>query len=110
MTTAPAPIPVDRGTGSPLVPLEDRIVARELPLPDIPDGSLWLPEQTAGGTTRAVVVAVGPGRRTDAGALIPPPAVVGDVVVLAEFGPTEIDVGGETLLSAPPNLVLAIER
>lgn len=93
-----------------LQPLDDRIVARELPLPEIPDTGLWVPEQTAGGTTRAEVIAVGPGRRTDSGAVIPPPAQVGEVVVLAQHGPTEVEVDGEVLLCCTPMVVLAIER
>lgn len=95
-------------TATALQPLDDRIIARELPLPEIPDGALWLPEQSAGGTTRAEVIAVGPGRRSESGALIPPPADVGDVVVLTEHGPTEIEVDGEVLLCCTPMVVLAI--
>lgn len=97
-------------TTAPLAPLEDRIICRELPLPEIPAGALWLPERTAGGTIRAEVIAAGPGRVTDSGAVIPPPAQPGDVVVLTEHGPTEIVIDGETLLTAPPMLVLAIDR
>lgn len=102
MTTAPATCP--------LQPLDDRIVARELPLPEIPPDQIWLPERTAGGPFRAEVIAVGPGRRTDGGALIPTPVEVGDVVLLAQHGPTEIDVDGETLLCAHPGLILAVDR
>lgn len=97
-------------TASPLIPLEDRIVCRELPLREIPEGRLWLPEQTSGGVIRAEVIAAGPGRVTDSGATIPAPAQPGEVVLLTEFGPTEIQVDGETLLCAPRNLVLAVER
>lgn len=92
-----------------LHPLDDRIVARELTVAAPQPGALWRPEQT-GRPTRAEVIAVGPGRRTDGGAVIPPPAQVGEVVLLAEFGPTEIEVDGEVLLCAPPSMVLAVER
>lgn len=109
MTTATHPIDVDRATSDPLQPLDDRIIARPLPLPEIDGSVLWTPERDAG-PTRAEVIAVGPGRRADSGALIPPPAEVGDVVVLAEHGPTEIEVDGEVLLCCPPLVVLAIDR
>lgn len=97
-------------TASPIIPVDDRIVCRPLPLPELPPDALWLPEQTSGGCTRAEVIAAGPGRMTDAGHRMPPAAAVGDVVLLQEHGPTEIEVDGEILLCAPPMLVLAIER
>lgn len=88
-----------------LAPLDDRIIAR--PIDEEPTGPLWTP--TGRGPTRATVVAVGPGRRCDSGALIPPPAQVGDVVVLAEHGPTEVEVDGEVLLCCVPSVVLAVD-
>lgn len=93
-----------------LWPLGDRIVARELDPPAPAPGALWTPDQAPGGTIRAEVIAAGPGRVTDAGVLMPPPAQPGEVVILAGHGPTEIEVDGETFLSAAPNLVLAVDR
>lgn len=91
-----------------LQPVDDRIVAREIPAEAVTAYGLALPFVPSG-PIRAKVLAVGPGRRVDSGALIPPPAQVGDVVLLAEHGPTEIDLDGEVLLCAPPMLVLAVE-
>lgn len=90
----------------PLIPMDDRIVARPLPPDTLTGSGLHLVDTR--GPTRAVVVAVGPGRRCDSGAVIPAPANVGDVVLLSEHGPTEIDVDGETLLCCPPLMVLAV--
>lgn len=96
-------------TATALQPLDDRIVARELDAPTVTAAGLHLPAAPKG-PTRAEVIAVGPGRRVDSGVLIPPPAQVGDVVLLTEYGPTEIEIDGETVLCAPPSMVLAIER
>lgn len=92
-----------------LQPVDDRIVAREIPAEAVTASGLSLPAPLSG-PTRAEVLAVGPGRRAESGAIIPPPAAVGDVVLLAEHGPTEIEIDGEVLLCAPPMLVLAVER
>lgn len=91
----------------PLFPIDDRIVAVEIPAEPEADG-LWRPPKP--GPIRATVVASGPGRFTNWGTLMPPPAQPGDVVLLAEHGPSEVDVDGVSYLCAPPMLVLAVER
>ena len=49
-------------------------------------------------TRMGLVLAVGPGRTTDQGSLIPIPCAVGDVVYLPAFGGYNASVGGEELL------------
>merc|ERR1712189_78862 len=46
-------------------------------------------------TNEGLVVAVGPGARTDAGETVPMSVTVGDKVLLPEFGGSKIEVDGE---------------
>ena len=54
------------------------------------------------------MLAVGAGRRTDTGVLTPMDVKVGDVVVYAKYGGTEITIDGDDLLILPARDILAI--
>ena len=58
-------------------------------------GGLLIPEKAQAKTNEAVVVAVGPGARTEAGQTVPMSVAVGDKVLLPEFGGNKIEVDGE---------------
>ena len=58
-------------------------------------GGLLIPEKAQSKQNEGVVVAVGPGARTEAGAKIPMAVTVGDKVLLPEFGGSKIEVDGE---------------
>ncbi|KAK7242044.1 hheat shock protein [Aureococcus anophagefferens] len=45
----------------------------------------------------AEVIAVGPGAKDDAGALIPMDVAVGDAVLLPEYGATPVTIGDDEL-------------
>ena len=71
----------------------------------IPDTAKEKPQQ-------GEVLAVGPGKRSEqtAGELIPVDVEVGDTVVYAKYGGTEISSGGEELLILSARDVLAIVK
>ena len=54
-----------------------------------------IPEKVQSEQNEGVVVAVGPGARSEAGATIPMVVTVGDKVLLPEFGGSKIEVDGE---------------
>ena len=54
-----------------------------------------IPEKAQSKQNEGVVVAVGPGARSEAGATIPMVVTVGDKVLLPEFGGSKIEVDGE---------------
>ena len=58
-------------------------------------GGLLIPEKAQSKQNEGVVVAVGPGARSEAGATIPMVVTVGDKVLLPEFGGSKIEVDGE---------------
>jgi chaperonin GroES len=54
------------------------------------------------------VMAVGPGKKTDEGKIIPLEVKVGDVVLFTKYGPNEIKVGDKEYLIAKEEDILAI--
>ena len=56
------------------------------------------------------VIAVGPGRKTSTGKVIPLEIKVGDKVLFTKYGPNEIKVDGKEYLIAKEEDILAIDR
>jgi len=69
----------------------------------IPDTAKEKPQQ-------GEVLAVGPGRRSETGDLVPTDVSVGDKVVYSKYGGTEITIEGEDLLILAARDVLAIVK
>ncbi|NNF52968.1 MAG: co-chaperone GroES [Acidimicrobiales bacterium] len=90
-----------------LQPLEDRIVVRAKEAESTTASGLVIPDTAKEKPQQGEVLAVGPGRRSDTGDLIPNDVAVGDVVVYSKYGGTEISVGGEDLLILNARDVLA---
>jgi len=92
---------------SSLQPLEDRIVVRPGQAEETTVSGLVIPDTAKEKPQQGEVLAVGPGRRSDAGELIPVDLAVGDVVRYSKYGGTEIAVDGEDLLVLSSRDVLA---
>ena len=90
-----------------LHPLEDRIVVRPNVAEATTASGLVIPDTAKEKPQQGEVLAVGPGRRSDAGELIPTGVNVGDTVVYSKYGGTEITVDGEDLLILSGRDVLA---
>ena len=58
-------------------------------------GGLLIPEKAQSKTNEGVVVAAGPGARTEAGETVPLSVAVGDKVLLPEFGGIKLELEGE---------------
>ena len=90
-----------------LQPLEDRIVVRPAQAEATTASGLVIPDTAKEKPQQGEVLAVGPGRRSDTGDLIPLDIAVGDTVVYSKYGGTEITVEGEDLLILNARDVLA---
>ncbi len=93
-----------------LQPLEDRIVVRSLEAESTTASGLVIPETAKEKPQQGEVLAVGPGRRSDTGDLIPVDVAVGDTVVYSKYGGTEISHGGEDYLILNARDILAIVK
>merc|ERR1712079_859388 len=78
-----------------VVPLFDRVLIQRAAAETKTKGGLLIPEKAQAKTNEAVVVAVGPGARTEAGSTVPMTVAVGDKVLFPEFGGNKIEVDGE---------------
>jgi chaperonin GroES len=91
-------------------PLEDRIVVRPDDAEAVTASGLVIPDTAKEKPQQGEVLAVGAGRRSDAGELIPVDVSVGDTVVYSKYGGTEITIEGEDLLILSSRDVLAIVK
>ncbi|MGR4010720.1 co-chaperone GroES [Leucobacter sp. 1207-22] len=89
-------------------PLEDRIVIKQVEAEQTTASGLVIPDSAKEKPLEGEVVAVGPGRISDAGTRIPMDVAVGDKVIYAKFGGTEIKVGLESYLVLNSRDILAI--
>ena len=92
---------------STLQPLEDRIVVRPGQAEETTISGLVIPDTAKEKPQQGEVLAVGPGRRSDSGELIPVDIEVGDTILYSKYGGTEIAVDGEDLLVLSSRDVLA---
>jgi chaperonin GroES len=78
-----------------LKPLADRVVVEPLQSEEVTAAGIVLPETAKEKPQKGTVLAVGPGKRDDNGNLVPLDVKVGDVVLYAKYGGTEVKLGGE---------------
>jgi chaperonin GroES len=90
-----------------LQPLADRLVVRPLEREEVTKGGIVLPDTAKERPQEGEVVAAGPGRLTEEGKRIELDVKVGDIVVYAKYGGTEIKVDGEELMILRESDVLA---
>ena len=93
-----------------LQPLEDRIVVRPAEAEEKTASGLVIPDSAKEKPQQGEVLAVGPGRRSDSGELIPLDISVGDRVVYSKYGGTEITIEGEDLLILAGRDILAVVK
>lgn len=94
---------------SKLRPLEDRIVVEPVTEMENKVSGIIIPDSvTKGKPKKGKVIAVGDGKYDDNGKRIPMDVKVGDLVLLEDWGPTEVKVDGKELYVVGQNHVLAI--
>ncbi len=92
-----------------LKPLDDRIVVKANEAEERTASGLVIPDTAKEKPQQGIVLAVGPGRRSDqTGEVIPMDVKKGDTVVYSKYGGTEITIDGEDLLILTSRDVLAV--
>lgn len=81
-----------------LKPLGDKVVVEVVEEAQTTASGLVLPDTAKEKSQRGTVLAVGPGKVLDNGSREPIEVKVGDTVVFAKYGGTEIDLGGRELM------------
>jgi chaperonin GroES len=91
-----------------LKPLGDRLVVEPKERETMTTSGIVLPETAKEKPQEGTVIAVGPGRRDDDGKRVEMDVAVGDTVLYAKYGGTEIKVDDKKLLILKESDVLAI--
>ena len=91
-----------------LKPLGDRLVVEPQEREQTTASGLVLPETAKEKPQQGEVIAVGPGRRDDDGNRLPMDVSVGDIVLYAKYGGTEVKIDDKKLLILKESDVLAI--
>jgi len=89
-------------------PLHDRILVRRIESDARTRGGIIIPDTAKEKPQEGQVVAVGPGVRDAQGKLHPIPLNIGDRILFAKWGGTEIKLDGEDLLILKESDVLGV--
>ena len=91
-----------------LKPLGDRIIAKATSAEEVTKGGIVLPDTAQEKPQEGEVIAVGPGKLLDSGKMMPMDVKVGDKIIFAKYGGTEVKVGDEEYIILRQDDVLAI--
>ena len=92
-----------------LRPLSDRVIVEPIEEEEITAGGIVLPETAKEKPQKGTVLAVGPGKKDDEGKTIPMDVKVGDVVLYAKYGGTEVKLDSDsTVLVLRESDILAV--
>ncbi|HZX49988.1 MAG TPA: co-chaperone GroES [Candidatus Paceibacterota bacterium] len=90
-------------------PLADHVVIEPLKQEEKTASGIILPETAEKERPeQGKVIAVGPGRKTEDGKVVPLDIKVGDVVLFTKYGPNEVKVGDKEYLIAKEDDILGI--
>ena len=90
-----------------LEPLADRLVVQPIQQEEKTKTGIYLPDTAKEKPQEGKVLAVGPGRLSEDGKRVAMDVKVGDVVIYAKYGGTEIKIEGEDLIILREGDILA---
>jgi len=91
-----------------LKPLADRVVVKPSAAEEKTKGGIIVPDTAKEKPVWGEVIAVGPGKTSDEGKLIPLEVKVGDRVLYGKYSGTEVTIDGEELLIMRESDIFAI--
>ncbi len=93
-----------------IVPLADRVLVKPIEEEEAKRGGIIIPDTAKEKPQEGEIVAVGEGRFSDTGEIIPPKVKTGDKVLFSKYAGTEITVEGKDYLIMRETDVLAIVK
>ena len=90
-----------------LQPMGDRLVVKPTQSEEKTKSGIYIPDTAKEKPQEGKVVAVGPGKMTDEGKRIPMDVEVGDIIIYAKYGGSEIKIDGEELIIMRESDILA---
>jgi len=91
-----------------LRPLHDRVIVKRMEEERTTAGGIVIPDSATEKPARGEVVAVGGGKKTDDGKLIPLDVKVGDKVLFGKYAGSEVKVDGEEMLVMREEDIVAV--
>ena len=89
-------------------PLHDKVLVKRVDEETKTAGGIIIPDTAKEKPSEGIVEAVGNGFRAEDGKILPMSVKVGDRVLFAKWGGTEIKLGGETRLIIKESDILAV--
>ncbi len=89
-------------------PLGDRVIVKPLEEKEVKKGNIIIPDTAKEKPQQGEVVAVGKGKMTDDGKLLPMEVKVGDKVLYGKYSGTEIKIDGQEYLILHQDDILGI--
>lgn len=89
-------------------PLHDRVLLKRVEEKEVKRGSIIIPDTAKEKPQEAEVIAVGKGRMTDEGKVIPLSVKVGDKVLIGKYAGTEVTIDGEEHIILREEEILAV--
>ena len=93
-----------------LQPLADRVVVKPIEREEKTKSGIYLPDTVKEKPQEGKVIAVGPGRLAEEGKRIAVDVKVGDTVIYAKYGGTEIKIDDEELIILRAGDILATKN
>jgi chaperonin GroES len=89
-------------------PLSDRVVIKPAPADEKVQGGIIIPDTAKEKPQKGEIVAVGPGKVSDAGQTSAPSVKVGDTVLYGKYSGTEVTIDNEEYLIVRESDILAV--
>jgi chaperonin GroES len=89
-------------------PLGDRVLIKRVAEEEKTKGGIIIPDTAKEKPQEGKILSVGPGKRDDAGKLIPLDVKKGDKILFSKYGGTEITVDGDKLLIMREDDILGV--
>ena len=89
-------------------PLHDRVVVKRIDAEAKSAGGIIIPDTAKEKPSQGEVIAVGPGARNEAGALVPLDVKAGDKILFGKWSGTEVKLDGEELLIMKESDIMGI--
>jgi chaperonin GroES len=91
-----------------LRPLQDRIIVKRVEEETVTAGGIYIPETAKEKPQRGEIVAVGNGKKTEDGKVLPLDVKVGDKVLFGKYAGTEVKIEGNDYLMMREDDILAV--
>jgi chaperonin GroES len=89
-------------------PLNDRVLVQRTEEMEMTKGGIYIPDTAKEKPIEGKIIAVGPGKMSDAGTRMTPTVKAGDRVLFSKYAGSEIKVEGEEYLMMREDDILAI--